>query len=307
MWSRCSAIMSVVVVSLTFLAGEVEAEPAFCGALRADLAAASGATSGGSGNSLASAQAQARGAGCYGVFRFFRGAPSPACGAIMARVNRLQRAAAPRSFGLFSIFSAGPDQRRANLKQQLAQAGCASSLASGGTLRTLCVRKCDGYYFPINSAATRKRLVVDQRVCESMYPPGQASLYTQRYSGQAEGDMTSLQGEVYAKQPFAFLYRFNYDSGCASSLGQKTMAGALVSAEIPVQTKPAAFSPAQHWSAPPTADETDFSDLRSVRIVGPVSYYTLPDPVAPAAQATPPVRAPGSVGVVAIAARIARE
>jgi hypothetical protein len=284
-----SAFLSALFPLVVF-AADAHAEPAFCGALRAELVALGG--SGGGRQALAGAQAEARRGGCYGLFRFFGRGPSPACGGIMARVNRLARTAQPASFGILGFFSSGADLRRANLKQQMAQAGCASSSGNGGTLRTLCVRKCDGYYFPINSAATRKRLAVDQRICESMYPPGQASLYTQRYSGQTEGDMTSLAGESYAKQPFALLYRANYDHGCAASLqNSSTERGAVPLAAV--KDLVVDFSPPQS-AVPQIGDEASFTDSR-VRIVGPVSYYALADPLAPVARATPPARVPGFV------------
>jgi hypothetical protein len=245
-WFRYTAFIAAM-VPIVLLAGAAEAEPAFCGAIRSNLAALGTAT---------------------GV---------------------------QRPIGIFHFFAS---LRRANLRQQLAQAGCARQSTLMSSLRTLCVRKCDGYYFPINSAATRKRLIVDQQVCESMYPPGQASLYIQRYSGQTDGDMTSLAGEVYAKQPFALLYRSNYDHGCASSLRKEASAGAGAVPDPQVQKRAADFSAAQNWSAAQTANETNLSDLR-VRIVGPVSYYTLADPQAPVARATPPARVPGYVGVIA--------
>jgi hypothetical protein len=225
-------------VPIVLLAGAAEAEPAFCGAIRSNLAALGTAT---------------------GV---------------------------QRPVGIFHFFAS---LRRANLRQQLAQAGCAST----SSLRTLCVRKCDGYYFPINSAATRKRLIVDQQVCESMYPPGQASLYVQLYSGQADGNMTSLTGEVYTEQPFAYLYRSNYDGGCASSLRKVASAGAGAVPLAAAKGLAVDFSPPQS-AVPQIGDEANFTDSR-VRIVGPVSYYALADPLAPVARATPPARVPGFV------------
>lgn len=267
MFLRPRSVLSVL-IPLLLIAGRADAEPAFCGAVRADLASLGSARSG---NGLAEAQAAARQAGCYGrFFLFFGRSPSPACGAILARLSRLQRFAAPVGLRL-GLFPIGPDQRRANLRQQLTQAGCAaSSSTSAAAMRTLCVRKCDGFYFPINSAATRKRLSIDQRVCESMYPPGEAGLYTQKYSGQTDGEMTSLEGEAYSKQPFAYLYRSTYDPTCASSprLARSAPLATPVVGTADVEPSPVPSS------SPNRLAEVD---TRAVRVVGPPTYYTLPD------------------------------
>ena len=39
--------------------------------------------------------------------------------------------------------------------------------ARGGSLRTVCVRLCDGYYFPISFSTSRERLAQDSKTCES--------------------------------------------------------------------------------------------------------------------------------------------
>jgi len=49
-----------------------------------------------------------------------------------------------------------------------------SSAGLANTYRTLCVRSCDGYYFPISYATGRGRFKTDAAVCASMYPPGEA-------------------------------------------------------------------------------------------------------------------------------------
>ncbi len=169
---------------------------------------------------------------------------------------------------LRSRFAYSPDygQRRSGLLQALARYGCDSS--SGGTVRTLCVRTCDGYYFPISNAANRKRLKVDEAVCHAAYPAGGAELYTQRYTGDDEGDMTSTSGKSYASQPFAFRYREAYDPSCAGQL-QRELAPANATA-VP---RPPAETMAAGEAADQAANETPLRWVtpapRVDRLVGP--------------------------------------
>jgi hypothetical protein len=41
---------------------------------------------------------------------------------------------------------------------------------TGGTYRTLCVRLCDGFYFPISYSTLRERFVADAKQCEQRCP-----------------------------------------------------------------------------------------------------------------------------------------
>ena len=61
------------------------------------------------------------------------------------------------------------------------------------TYRTLCVRTCDGYYFPMSYATKRSRFKTDAAVCKSMYPPGEAALYFHRTTGEDAAQAVSLR------------------------------------------------------------------------------------------------------------------
>lgn len=78
----------------------------------------------------------------------------------------------------------------------------------GGHLRTLCVRTCDGYYFPISSAATPADFARDQRACRMMCPDTRTELYYHSIYGQTSEDMVSAStGRPYNALPEAFAYR----------------------------------------------------------------------------------------------------
>jgi hypothetical protein len=81
------------------------------------------------------------------------------------------------------------------------------------TYRTLCVRLCDGYYFPISFATPVERLAADARACESRCG-AEARLFIHANPGGDVAEMTDFAGEPYTKLPNAFLYRTEYIPSC---------------------------------------------------------------------------------------------
>ena len=86
--------------------------------------------------------------------------------------------------------------------------------AVGGTYRTLCVRLCDGYYFPVSFAAGPDHLERDRAACESRCGT-QGRLFVHRNPGGSVEDMQDLSGRPYRQLRTAFLYRSEYVPSCA--------------------------------------------------------------------------------------------
>ena len=83
----------------------------------------------------------------------------------------------------------------------------------GGTYRTVCVRLCDGFYFPISFSTTRDRFGQDARTCSSRCS-APTRLYTYRTDGGSPETMTDVSGRPYQKLKTAFLYRTTYKPNC---------------------------------------------------------------------------------------------
>jgi hypothetical protein len=81
------------------------------------------------------------------------------------------------------------------------------------TYRTVCVRLCDGYFFPISFSTTRERFSADEAACQSKCSSG-AKLFVYRNPGENPDDMVDVNGRAYSKLPTAFLYRTAYDASC---------------------------------------------------------------------------------------------
>jgi hypothetical protein len=75
------------------------------------------------------------------------------------------------------------------------------------TFRTMCVRTCDGYYFPISFATGPEFFERDQEACRAMCPAAETRLYFHRVPDEESEAMVSLEGEAYTALPTAFLYR----------------------------------------------------------------------------------------------------
>lgn len=77
-----------------------------------------------------------------------------------------------------------------------------------GGLRTLCVRTCDGAFFPIASNATPLDFRAQAAQCERMCPGTQTELFYHALEGQESSDMVSAKtGQPYSSMPTAFAYR----------------------------------------------------------------------------------------------------
>lgn len=82
-----------------------------------------------------------------------------------------------------------------------------------GQYRTMCVRMCDGYYFPISSSASRSRFRHDASMCRSQCGEDAQLFYHPRTAGSVDG-MVDLRGRMYARLDIAFRYRKQLIDGC---------------------------------------------------------------------------------------------
>ncbi len=84
---------------------------------------------------------------------------------------------------------------------------------SYGTYRTVCVRLCDGYYFPVSFAIPAEHLERDRALCENRCG-AQGRLFVHRNPGGTIEEAQDLSGRPYRQLKTAFLYRTEYVSSC---------------------------------------------------------------------------------------------
>lgn len=99
-------------------------------------------------------------------------------------------------------------------------------IAQSGTYTTLCVRTCDGYYYPISFATTPARFAEDEATCKATCPASDASLYVRRTTEDIRS-ATSVSGRPYTELANAFRYRQQFDSACSCRKVGQSWADAL--------------------------------------------------------------------------------
>ena len=208
--------------------------------------------------------AQARNMGCEntGFFSIFNN-PPPQCGGLNRQIDQMRMAlertrielerlsggtterAAQRQSLIIALSNnnCGPQYRAAAVQGQQggffdrlfgggggAGGGQISQELSGpmgGTYRTLCVRTCDGYYYPISFSTTPDRFPADENICQRTCPAAEVSLYTYHNPGEDVSKAVSIGGRPYSELPAAFRYRTSYDSSCSCRRPGESWADAL--------------------------------------------------------------------------------
>lgn len=105
------------------------------------------------------------------------------------------------------------------------RAGRPKGSSREGSSRTMCVRLCDGFYFPINSRSHSDNYYDEMAMCVGRCPGSDVSLYVQ-YSGEPVERMRSaMTGEAYVNLPTAFDYRKTLSPACGCSNGTRIARG----------------------------------------------------------------------------------
>ena len=79
--------------------------------------------------------------------------------------------------------------------------------------RTVCVRLCDGYYFPISFSTTRDRFAEDEQACEARCA-NEARLFYHPSDAQNDDKLIDRDGNAYTDLANAFVYRTRYEPSC---------------------------------------------------------------------------------------------
>lgn len=146
-----------------------------------------------------------------------------------------------------------------------------------GRVRTLCVRTCDGYFFPMSASSSARDFTRDQKNCEAACPGATVEVFYHNLQSEETADMVSAAaGKPYTELPNAFAYKQNERTescSCSRSRAYEVVAGAndAVQTSALAGTTPAGEEPAG-GTAP-------------VQSQG--SFVTLPAPVAELPQPAP--------------------
>jgi Protein of unknown function (DUF2865) len=98
-----------------------------------------------------------------------------------------------------------------------------------GTYRTVCVRTCDGAYFPVSFATVPARFPDDEKTCKALCPATEATLFSYRNPGEDMNQAVSISGQPYSALPNAFRFRQEFNPSCACKAPGQTWSDALKS------------------------------------------------------------------------------
>jgi hypothetical protein len=159
--------------------------------------------------------------------------------------------------------------------------------------RTICVRTCDGYYFPISFSTKPKYFARDQNACSAMCPAGNAKLYYHAVPEQESDAMISVADrKPYSELRNAFNYRtagVKAVPGCTCHVQTDLVAAAPVSQSKPASSvvNAAGEPDVDTLSEEPAQGDVDEAETphKSVRTVGPAFF---PDEANPTDFTAPP-------------------
>jgi hypothetical protein len=104
-----------------------------------------------------------------------------------------------------------------------------------GTYRTVCVRTCDGAYFPVSFATVSARFPDDEKTCKALCPATEANLYAYPNPGGDMNQAVSTSGQPYTALPTAFKFRASHDPSCSCKAAGQTWSDALKSVDDKAQ------------------------------------------------------------------------
>jgi hypothetical protein len=125
--------------------------------------------------------------------------------------------------------AAAPPSRGGGLFEQLFGPGSIFSPGenSTGAYRTICVRTCDGYYYPISYSTSPASFANDEQTCQRSCPAAEVMLFSHRNPGEEVDQAVSISGQPYTSLPNAFRYRQAFDASCSCRRPGETWSQAL--------------------------------------------------------------------------------
>ena len=117
------------------------------------------------------------------------------------------------------------------------------------TYRTICVRLCDGYFFPVSFSTLPTYFERDQEVCQSRCAAPVELYYHQNPGGAVEQAVSIKSQELYTGLKTAFRYRREFVAGCSCRQSEylpnvaDTGRGGTAPTEPASAPGPRAFSP----------------------------------------------------------------
>ncbi len=268
--------LSAAVAALTALAGHALSQTYDCDRLRSQIETIRAGNSKAAAQYAAAAQKQradiertsayAHSIGCDNrQFLIFGSPPPPQCGGIEAQISRMRaqfqalqaraqaadgganREALQTRYDTACRGRGGPFDALFGERQQVPIGDFSDAdrmpfesldpdKPRNGSL-AVCVRTCDGGYFPVSYSARPSRYFELGELCRAQCPGAEAALYTMPASGDID-QAVSTDGEPYSDLPNADKFRKNFNAKCSCKPANKSWVDALAQAEAMLDSRP---------------------------------------------------------------------
>src|SRR5438876_9065722 len=156
-----------------------------------------------------------------------------------------------------------------------------------GTFRTVCVRTCDGAYFPVSFATYQARFQDDEKTCKALCPATEASLFAYRNPGEDINQAVSISGQPYSSLPNAFKFRSEFNPSCACKAAGQTWSEALKSVDDKALVEQQGDIIVTEESAKKMQQRAQPQPPKGAAKKGAATTATAPAPAAPAAEPAP--------------------
>jgi hypothetical protein len=150
------------------------------------------------------------------------------------------------------------------------------------TYRTLCVRMCDGFYFPVSFSTLPSHFDQDADVCSSRCAAPAELFYYPNPGGSVDQSVALKTQEPYTKLKSAFRYRKEYVNGCSCKAAEYVAPPG--EAEKKAEANPAARGKRADAFSPSPALTTGSTSVQSEPLpeAQPAPAPSQPSPSAPA-------------------------
>ncbi len=131
----------------------------------------------------------------------------------------------PQTSEPFNPDTLSPDEQQQNIENSIEHEKKSANVSAGSY--AVCVRTCDGSFFPVSYSGASGRF---EDVCRSLCPNADVQLYSFPFGGTIE-QAVSTAGERYVDMPNALKFQQSFDPTCSCRSKGESWAQALAAAE----------------------------------------------------------------------------
>ena len=131
----------------------------------------------------------------------------------------------PESYQPMNPDALSPEEQQQTIEKSIENEKKSANASAGSY--AVCVRTCDGSFFPVSYSGASSRL---EDVCRSLCPNADVQIYSYPFGGSIE-QAVSLAGERYVDMPNALKFQQTFDSACSCRRKGESWAEALAAAE----------------------------------------------------------------------------